>query len=151
MRIKTILLTILLLAVPFLALAEDSAELRKQIMMDQKKLIVMDNMDFTEEEAKAFWPVFAKHQEKLFQVNQRGAKLILAYASVYQTMTDEQAAELIDEYFDIQDDRQHVMKKMMVDVEKVLPPKKAFRYMQVEAKLLAIARFELAKEIPLAQ
>jgi hypothetical protein len=87
----------------------------------------------------------------LFQVNQRGAKLILAYASVYQSMTDEQATQLIDEYFDIQDDRLMVMKKMMLDVEKVLPGKKAFRYMQIEAKLAAIGRYELAKEIPLAQ
>ena len=44
-----------------------------------------------------------------------------------------------------------VMKKMMLDVEKALPGKKAFRYMQIEAKLAAIGRYELAKEIPLAQ
>ena len=33
----------------------------------------------------------------------------------------------------------------------ILPGKKAFRYMQVENKLEAIARHELAKEIPLAR
>jgi hypothetical protein len=151
MRIKTILLTILLLAVPFLALAEESIELRKKIMMDQKKLIVMENVEFTEAEAKNFWPIFEKQQEKLFNVNQRGAKLILAYASAYQTLTDEQAVKIIDEYYDIQDDRLVVMKQMAADVGKVLPGKKAFRYMQVENKLNAIARYELAKLIPLAQ
>ena len=91
MRIKSVLLTILLLAVPLLAMAEDSNQLRKQIMMDQKRLIIMDNMELTEEESKAFWPVYEKHQEELFQVNQRGAKLILAYAAAYQNLTDEQA------------------------------------------------------------
>lgn len=151
MRIKTILLTILLLAVPFLALAEESIELRKKIMMDQKKLIVMENVEFTEAEAKNFWPIFEKQQEKLFNVNQRGAKLILAYASAYQTLTDDQAEKIIDEYYDIQDDRLAVMKKMAADVGSVLPGKKAFRYMQVENKLTAIARYELAKGIPLAQ
>ena len=43
------------------------------------------------------------------------------------------------------------MKKLASDVGKVLPGKKAFRYMQVESKLLAIGRYELAKGIPLAQ
>ena len=151
MRITSVLFTILLLAVPFLSMAEDSNQLRKQIMMDQKRLIVMDNMELTEEEGKAFWPVYEKHQEEIFQVNQRGAKLILAYAAAYQTLTDEQAVKLIDEYYDIQDDRLTVMKKLASDVGKVLPGKKAFRYMQIESKLLAIGRYELAKAIPLAQ
>lgn len=151
MRIKTILLTILLLAVPFFALADEALDLKKKIMFDQKRLIVMENMDFTEAEAKAFWPVYEKHQEELFQVSQRGATLILAYASVYQSLTDEQATKLIDEYYDVQDDRLAAMKKMAADVAKVLPGKKAFRYMQVESKLTAIARYELAKGIPLAQ
>ncbi len=151
MRIKTILLTILLLAVPFFALADETLDLKKQIMFDQKRLIVMENMEFTEAEGKAFWPVYEKYQEELFQVSQRGATLILAYASVYQSLTDEQATKLIDEYYDVQDDRLTVMKKMAVDVGKVLPGKKAFRYMQVESKLTAIARYELAKGIPLAQ
>ena len=151
MRIKTVLLTIMLLVVPVLALADEALDLKKKIMFDQKRLVVMENMDFTEEEAAAFWPVYDKHQEELFQVNQRGAKLILAYASVYQTLTDEQAVKLVDEYYDIQDDRLTVMKKMAADVGKVLPGKKAFRYLQVESKLSAIGRYELAKEIPLAR
>ena len=151
MRIKTMLLTLLLLAVPFFALADEALELKKQILFDQKRLVVMENMDFTAEEAKAFWPVYEKYQEDLFQVSQRGATLILAYASVYQSLTDEQATKIIDEYYNIQDDRLAVMKKMAADVGKVLPGKKAFRYMQVESKLTAIARYELAKGIPLAQ
>jgi hypothetical protein len=151
MRIKTVLLTFMLLVAPVLVFADEALDLKKKIMFDQKRLVVMENMEFTEEEATAFWPVYEKHQEELFQVNQRAAKLILAYASVYQTLTDEQAVKLVDEYYDIQDDRLAVMKKMAVDVGKVLPGKKAFRYLQVEAKLSAIGRFELAKEIPLAR
>ncbi len=151
MRIKTILLTILLLSVPLLAMGDDSNVLRKKIMMDQKKLIVMENIDLTEAEATAFWPVYEKHQEELFQVNQRTAELIMAYAAAYQTLTDEQALKLIDEYFTIENARIAVLKGMAKDVSQVLPGKKAFRYMQVESKLAAIGRYELAKEIPLAQ
>lgn len=151
MRIKTILLALMLLVAPVLALADEALDLKKKILFDQKRLVVMENMDFTEEEAAAFWPVYEEHQEELFQINQRGAKLILAYASVYQTLTDEQAVKLVDEYYDIQDDRLAVMKKMAAEVGKTLPGKKAFRYMQVESKLSAIGRFELAKEIPLAR
>ena len=65
MRIKTILLTLMLLVAPVLALADEALDLKKKIMFDQKRLVVMENMEFTEEEAAAFWPVYEKHQEDL--------------------------------------------------------------------------------------
>ena len=61
-----------------------------------------------------------------------------------QTLTDDQAAKIVDEYFAILDT---YMKKL----NKGLPAKKVFRYLQVENKLAAIARYELAKAIPLAK
>ena len=62
----------------------------------------------------------------------------------------------VAERYDIMNDvmslgTHRVMKKMAADVGKVLPGKKAFRYLQVESKLSAIGRYELAKEIPLAR
>lgn len=151
MRIKIALLTALMIVIPFAVLADESMELQKRIILDQKKLVVMDNMSFTEEEAKSFWPIYDKHQETLFQINQRAAKLIIAYAAVYQTLTDDQAVKILDEYFAMRQERLDTMKSFSEDLEKVLTGKKAFRYMQIENKLEAIARAELAKEIPLAQ
>ncbi len=152
MRIKiSILLAFLVLATAFGALAGETDALKKRIMLDQKKLVVMENMEFTEQEAKAFWPVYEKHQEELFQVNQKVAKLIVAYAAVFQTLTDDQADKIVAEYFAIQSERQAAMKKFMADLKNVLPGKKAFRYLQVENKLETLARYELSKGIPLAQ
>jgi hypothetical protein len=139
------------LSLPILAWADEAAELKKKIMFDQKKLIVMQNMEFTEKEGKFFWPVYKDLQEELFQVNQQAAKLIVAYASVYQTMTNEQAAKIVAEYFDIQKSRIDILNSYAIELAKGLPAKKVFRYIQVENKLEAIARYELAKGIPLAQ
>lgn len=151
MRIKTILLAILLLSAPFNALADEAVELKKKILFDQKRLVIIENMELTEEEGKAFWPVYEKYQEELFQVGQRGAKLLLTYAEAYQTLTDDQAVKIVNEYYDIQDARLATTKKMAEEVSEVLPGKKAFRYLQIESKLKAIAQYELAKKIPLAQ
>ena len=136
---------------PMIANADEAAELKKKIMLDQKKLIVLENMEFTESEGKFFWPIYGDLQEELFQVSQRAAKLIIAYASAYQTLTDDQAKKIVGEYFDIQKSHTAALEKYMQKLEKGLPAKKVFRYLQVENKLHAIARYELAKEIPLAQ
>lgn len=152
-KVKKLLgnLVCIVMLLPTLAQAGEAADLKKKIMFDQKKLIVMENMEFTDDEEKFFWPVYKDLQEELFQVNQHAAKLILAYAASYQTLTDNQAAKIVDEYFSIQNKRLSLLEKYMQKFSKGLPGKKVFRYLQVENKLEAIARFEVAKEIPLAQ
>lgn len=141
----------MLMFLPMIVNADESGALRKKIMLDQKKLIVMENMEFTESEGKFFWPIYGELQEELFQVNQRAAKLILAYASAYQNLTDGQAKKIATEFFDIQKNRTAILEKYMKKLAQGLPAKRVFRYLQVENKLDAIARYELAKEIPLAQ
>lgn len=141
----------IIISLPVLARADEAAALKKKIMFDQKKLIVMQNMEFTADEGKFFLPVYEDLQKELFQVDQRAARLIVAYAMVYQTLTDDQAAKIVAEYFDIKKSRTGILDKYMQKFEKGLPAKKVFRYLQVENKLEAIARYELAREIPLAQ
>ena len=144
-----VILTMLLL--PFVCLADETDDLRKKIMFDQKKLLVMENVEFTTDEGEAFWPLFDKLQEELFVVNQRSAKLILAYASVYETLTDDQAAKIVNEYFAIRRERTAIFDKYVQQMLKNLPTKKVFRYVQVENKLEVMARYEIAKEVPLAR
>ena len=146
----TILFTILTLLIPTLTLADDTKELKKNIFMDQKRLVVMENMEFTDEEAKDFWPVYEKYQPKLFESGQQFIDTIASYASVYQDMKDEEALELIERYLAVQQQRQEVMAQYTNALKKVLPGKKVFRCLQIESKLHAIARYELAKQIPLA-
>ena len=144
-----VILTMLLL--PFVCLADETDDLRKKIMFDQKKLLVMENVEFTKDEGDAFWPLFDKLQEELFVVNQRSAKLILAYASVYETLTDDQAAKIVNEYFATRRERTAIFDEYVQQMLKVLPTKKVFRYVQVENKLEVMARYEIAKEVPLAR
>jgi len=151
MHIRTFLLTILLMATPVLALANESADLKKQIFMDQKKLVIMENIELTDDAAKNFWPVYGKYQERLFKNAQDFGGVITSYASVYRDMSDSQALELVEDYYRVQEERLAIMKQYAKELNTVLPGNKVFRYLQVENKLEAIARVEMAKEIPLAR
>ncbi len=152
-NVKTIatLVILTMLLLPFVCLADETDDLRKKIMFDQKKLLVMENVEFTKDEGEAFWPLFDKLQEELFVVNQRSAKLILAYASVYETLTDKQAVKIVNGYFANRKERTAILNKYVQQMLKNLPAKKVFRYVQVENKLEVMARYEIAKEVPLAR
>ena len=128
-----------------------------QIMLDKikadKKLLVATNMDLTEAEAKAFWPVYEQYQKDLMAINQRIGKLINSYAADYQanTLTDEKAKKLTDEYVAIEKAEAGLKESYVPKLSKVLPPKKVARYMQIENKIRAAVKYELADQIPLVQ
>ena len=126
--------------------------LREKIKAD-KKLVVAANMDLTESEAKAFWPVYEDYQKDLQKINQRLLKVINSYATDYRnkTMTNEKAKKLIDEALAIEQDEANLKSSYVPRLSKALPGIKVARYLQIETKIRAIVRYELAAGVPLVQ
>jgi hypothetical protein len=132
--------------------ADNMQILREKIKAD-KKLVVAANMDLTESEAKGFWPVYEEYQKNLAAINQRILKLIESYAADYRanTLTDEKAKKLIDELVAIQQAEAGLMAASVPKLSKVLPQKKVARYLQIENKIRAAVKYELAEKVPLVQ
>ena len=130
--------------------ADNMQVLREKVRAD-KKLFVAANMDLTEPEAKAFWPVYEKYQDELFLLRARTAKLIKDYAAAYKDMSNETAKRLLDESMSIESLGVQLRKDYLPKFRKVLPDKKVARYYQIENKIQAALYYELAVEIPLVQ
>lgn len=126
--------------------------LRQKITAD-KKLLVASNMDLTEAEAKAFWPVYDAYQKDLQQIDQRLNKVINDYATAFNkgAMSNETATQLIDEAIAIEMAEANLKRLYVPKLSKVLPGTKVARYIQIENKIRAIVRYELAALIPLAE
>ena len=138
-----------------LAAAQDKPADNMQIMRDKikadKKLVVASNMELTEAEAKAFWPVYDQYQKDLGAINGRIVKMIKSYADAYnaKSMTDDGAKKLIDESVAIEKAETAMKESYVPKLSKVLPPKKVARYLQIENKIRALVKYDLAGEIPL--
>ena len=132
--------------------ADNMQILRDKIKAD-KKLLVSANMELTESEAKGFWPVYEEYQKELTAINQRIGKLIESYAADYRsnTLTDEKAQKLIDEMVAIEKADGGLQASYAPKLGKVLPPKKVARYLQIENKIRAALKYELAANIPAVQ
>jgi len=132
--------------------ADNMQVLREKIKAD-KKLLVATNMELTESEAKGFWPVYEEYQKDLAAINQRIVKLIESYAADYRTntLTDEKARKLTDEFVAIEQAEAGLKASYVPKLSKVLPPKKVARYLQIENKIRAIVKYELAGGVPLVQ
>jgi hypothetical protein len=138
------------------AKAEDKPASNAQILRDKikadKKFIVAKNMKLSEAEATVFWPVYEAYQKELGELNKRLARLIKDYAAAYKAkkVDDELAKRLIRETLEIQDAETALMRTYAGKLEGVLPATKAMRYLQIENKVRALVRADLAEEIPLA-
>ena len=127
----------------------DNMQLVREKIQTDKKLFIAQNMNLMESEAKVFWPVYEDYQKELDKLVDKTVKLIDNYAANFQTMTEEAAKGLIDGYLAIETERVTLMKSFLPKFRKVLPEKKVARYYQLENKINAVVKYELAKLIPL--
>jgi hypothetical protein len=152
-------MALMVVVVAFLvpALTQDKPSDNMQVLREKvkadKKLVVATNMGLTESEAKGFWPVYEEYQKELGTINQRMAKLIESYAADYRanTLTDEKAKKLIAEFVAIEQAEAGLKASYVPKLNKVLPAKKVARYLQIENKIRAVVKYELAAGVPLVQ
>jgi len=155
MRTRSLILAVLLCSVTLPVLAQDKPADTMQILREKleadKKLLVATNMDLTEKEAQAFWPIYESYQKDLGLLNGRMLVLLQDFARTYQAMTDEEARKLVGEYLAIERDRVRKKQSYLPKLRQALPEKKVARYLQIENKIEAVIRYELARKIPLVR
>ena len=126
--------------------------LRQKIKAD-KKLVVAQELKLTDAEGTAFWPVYDAYQKDLQAINQRLTTTILAYADAYNkgAVSNETAKKLLDESLAIDEAEMKLKSGTVPKVLAALPATKAARYIQIENKIRAAVRYELAAGIPLVE
>jgi predicted outer membrane protein len=140
-----------------LTVAQDKPADNMQILRDKlkadKKLVVATNMELTESEAKGFWPIYEGYQKDLQRINRRLANLLESYAADLQgkSLTDDKAKKLIDEAVAIEQAEANLKSTYAPKLSKVLPVKKVARYLQIENKIRAVVKYDLAQGVPLVK
>lgn len=155
--IYAVIMAMLLLGVAAPSPAQDKPADNMQILRDKikadKKLVVAVNMELTESEAKVFWPIYDQYQKDLQKLNQRIANLLESYADDYRkkSLTDEKAKKLIDEALAIDQAEANLKSAYAPKLTKVLPLRKAVRYLQIENKIRAVVKYDIASGVPLVR
>ena len=131
----------------------DNMEIVREKVRADKKLLVAANMELTESEAAAFWPVYEAYQKEIADLNQRTLKVIESYADTYNQgpVSDNAAKKLLDEALAIDSAEVDLRKSYVSKFSKVLPAAKVARYYQIERKIRAAINYELASGIPLVK
>ncbi len=126
--------------------------LREKLKAD-KKLIIATNMKLTDAEAKAFWPIYDAYQKDIGAINDRMVKVVTEYADAYNKgpVSNEAAKKLLNDALSIEEAEVKLKRAYVPKLEKAVPDTKVALYMQIENKIRAILKFELAANIPLVE
>ena len=128
----------------------DEQIILKQVMTD-KRAVYAQNLQLTDAESHAFWPIYDEYEGKAKKLNDQFLKLVDDYAAKYGAMTDADATAMLKTKMQIEKDREALKQTYTKKVAKVLPPVKALRYAQIETRLDNMLRREVYGLIPLAQ
>jgi predicted GH43/DUF377 family glycosyl hydrolase len=146
---KLLLISVFVLATN-IGYAQDAyIELLRSDVKTKKVAIVTEVMQFTDEEAKVFWPVYREYELELAKIGDARIELIKDYARNYETMTDEKAKELIQRALKLEERRTKVKKQYFKKFDKVLPSKAVAKFFQLENQINLLIDLQIASELPL--
>ena len=148
-----------LLAVPLLVLvaappiyAGESDEATLEILLgtlrSNRKALVAVNLALTDDEARSFWPVYDRYEEDLAAIQDRLLAVIREYAANRTSMSDEEAEQLVGEYLRVEREHAALREAYLKPISEALPGVKVMRFYQIENKIMAILRYDLAATIP---
>ena len=127
---------------------KDLALLRRDLRSEKKQLIAL-NLPLTAEEATKFWPVYDEYVGEMAKVNDEFYAVIKEYAANQKTLTDAQASSMINKWAAIQVKQAQTRQKYIPIVEKVISPRKAALFFQIDRRLYALMDLQVASQIPL--
>lgn len=126
-------------------------QLLKSDIQKETTDIINRLMEFSAEEAAAFWPIYNEYGQALDKLADKRIQLIKEYSGVYADISDEKAAELGDTWLDVLAEREKLRREYFDKFAGALSPATAMRVMQIMYQLQLVIDMQVAKELPMVE
>ena len=130
---------------------EATLEILGSTIQANRKALIAVNLGLSNEESRGFWPVYDRYEQGLAALRERLLAVIGEYTESFSTLTDEQAHDLVERYLAVDRDRNELRRSFLEPFSEVLPGKKVMRFYQMEHKMDAVLRYQLASTIPVVE
>jgi hypothetical protein len=132
-----------------------AAEANLDVLLDairaNRKALVAVNLKLTDDEAAKFWPIYDRYQKEINALGDRLVGVIQDYSAHFSDLSNDKAMKLVDDYLAVEADRVKVKRAYVDEFAKALPGRKVARFYQIENKMDAVIRYQLAATIPVVE
>jgi len=131
--------------------APDEIDLTRAVIQGERQGLVARFMKFSPEELVKFWPVYLEYRSEMEVLGDRTVALINEYSEKQDRLSDRRAMQMLEEFFKVEESQLKLKKEYLKEFRKVLTPRKAVRFFQLDNKLDAIVNYNLAGSVPLLE
>jgi hypothetical protein len=128
---------------------DDQIQVARSALKADRKATVAATLQLTEDEAKAFWPLYEQYRAEMAKAGDALVKLVKEYGQLYPDVPDHRAKAMLKELGDLEKKRVETRNSYLKKIERVISPVKTLRFAQVETRLELSLRLEIASNIPL--
>lgn len=114
-----------------------------------KQVFIARQMALDPAEEAEFWPIYDDHQRGLAELAERRRENNAGLAHAAAGAVDEDDADdLVEEVVSIEADEARLFERTQGRMSRAIAPAKALKYLALELKLAALARYEAAAILP---
>ena len=153
MRNLVVFLVLLVVAmvVPADAQVSDKTILTHEVLTEDYDALVKEAIALTDEQWKAFEPVFDDYKAVMHPVFEKRITLIKEFVKKKGVLTEAEATAALDGILEAERDEWLVLRDFRKDFLEVIPAVKVLRFWQIENRMMLMLMANVAKDIPLAQ
>ena len=130
---------------------EDYIQLIKADLNTERKAIFIENMQFSEEESKAFWPVYDEYRSEHGKLGNERIAIYQEYIDNYENLNSEKGDDLMTRYFEAQVAFLDLEKKYFTQMKEALNTQRAVQFFQIEQRINALIQLEIMSALPISQ
>lgn len=132
--------------------AADAPQAEPAVLLDairaNRKALVAVNLSLNADEAAKFWPLYDRYQTEINAIGDRVLAIVEDYTANFRTLPNEKALQLMESYLAAEAERLQVRRNYLPEFAKILPGRTVARFYQIENKMDAVLRYDLAATIP---
>ena len=148
---KNLIVFFLLLCGTTVVAQKTEAELVRSAFQLEKKALVADYLQMSNDEAEKFWPIYNQYEAQRIDAFTRRLKLVEAYLfNIEKGIAEVHADEMVKESAAIQKKELEVRQKYYKLIKKSISLPLAARFYQVEDAINVAVRNELYGNLPVA-
>lgn len=123
-----------------------------QLLLDtirsNRRALVAVNLQLSAEEATKFWPLYERYQQEMNAIGDRVSAIVQDYSANFRDLSNDKALELMNKYLEAEADRVKLRRTYLPEFSAILPGRTVARFYQIENKMDAVVRYDLAAAIP---
>ena len=131
--------------------AEANLDVLVDAIRSNRKALVAVNLNLTDDEAAKFWPIYDRYQKEINATGDRLVGVIQDYTANFSDLSNDKAMQLVNDYLAVEADRVKVKRAYLDEFATALPGRKVARFYQIENKMDAVIRYNLAATIPVVE